>query len=89
MFSVLEIKPSGECCILFASPAVETLLGYTPEEYLALGCVLRCGAANLRSTRGEPLPCRPAQHLLGFTWRALLTRLAVQAHLPLRSSSPR
>jgi len=65
MFSVLDLKPSGECNVLYASPGVETLLGYTPEQYRALGCVLRCGS-RLRSARGEPLLRRAAPHVLGL-----------------------
>ena len=41
MFSVMDMDEKGLCTILFVSPAVQTLLGYTPEEYLAIGCVLR------------------------------------------------
>ncbi len=50
MFTVLDVKPTGETNVLYTSPGVETLLGYTPEEYCALGCVLRCGS-RLRSIR--------------------------------------
>ena len=47
MFSILDMDEQGACTILFASPAVQTLLGYTPEEYIALGCVLRDGSQQL------------------------------------------
>lgn len=65
MFTVLDVKPTGECTILFTSSGVETLLGYTPEEYCALGCVLRC-CSRLRSARGEPAARRAAPHVLGL-----------------------
>jgi len=37
--AVLSLDSSGLATILFVSPGVQSLLGYTPEEYLALGCV--------------------------------------------------
>ena len=48
MFSVLLMEPSGACSILFVSPGVTRLLGYSGEEYLALGCARGGGAAGMR-----------------------------------------
>ena len=45
MFSVLMMEDDGACTALFMSPGVKQLLGFTQEEYLALGCVAsRCAA---------------------------------------------
>jgi hypothetical protein len=38
MFSVLSMENDGACTVCYVSPGVTRLLGYTPEEYLALGC---------------------------------------------------
>jgi hypothetical protein len=37
MFSVLDMADDGACTVLYVSPGVLRLLGYTPEEYTALG----------------------------------------------------
>jgi hypothetical protein len=39
MFSVLDMADDGACTVLYVSPGVLGLLGYTAEEYTALGCV--------------------------------------------------
>jgi hypothetical protein len=41
MFSVLHMEDDGACTVLYVSPGVTQLLGYTPAEYLALGCAQR------------------------------------------------
>jgi hypothetical protein len=54
MFSVLSMENDGACTILYCSPGVTRLLGYTPEEYLALGCArsaLRALLCALRAAR--------------------------------------
>jgi hypothetical protein len=38
MFSVLHVDDNLACTCLYVSPGVTSLLGFTVEEYLALGC---------------------------------------------------
>lgn len=66
MFSILDIAPDGACTIPFVSPGVQSLLGYTPEEYIALGCVLRSCARQLAAPGASRSSRRVQQHLLGF-----------------------
>ena len=55
MFSILSIDPNdGMCTILHASPGVRYLLGYTPAEYMALGCgAAACGRGGVRRGGGQ------------------------------------
>jgi hypothetical protein len=57
MFSVLEMAHDGGCSILYVSPGVRRLLGYTPEEYTALGCARSahsaCSARCARAQRSD------------------------------------
>ena len=74
MFSILDMDEKGLCTILFTSPAVETLLGYTPEEYLALGCVLCDGSQQLAALGKLWLRARPTE---GHACRPLFMSEAV------------
>ena len=60
MFSVLHVAADGACIVLYVSSGVQQLLGYTPEEYLALGCEA-CEACERRREGATRTARQPLQ----------------------------
>jgi hypothetical protein len=53
MFSVLLVADDGACTCLYVSPGVTQLLGFTVEEYMALGCAHHCCRFRERATHAR------------------------------------
>jgi hypothetical protein len=53
MFSVLLVADDGACTCLYVSPGVTPLLGFTVEEYMALGCAHHCCRFRERATHAR------------------------------------